>query len=164
MQKRKFEDLISYFNRKVSDMSIDQKYKMELLGMISAIGFAHEKELGTNLAEVGTDCISRQAAIDALENDKAALDKIIKGMSAYDVRLDAYVSQRNQVDYDIYAIKQLPPAEPKRGKWNRLDMDTFNCNQCGTTFVLNQGSEKMHFCPNCGVDMRGEQDDKCRQV
>ena len=55
MQKRKFDELISYFNRKVSDMSIDQKYKMELLGMISAIGFAHEKELGTNLAEVGTD-------------------------------------------------------------------------------------------------------------
>ena len=65
MQKRKFDELISHFNRKVSDMSIDQKYKMELLGMISAIGFAHEKELGTNLAEVGTDCISRQAAIEA---------------------------------------------------------------------------------------------------
>ena len=54
MQKRKFDELISHFNRKVSDMSIDQKYKMELLGMISAIGFAHEKELCTNLAEVGT--------------------------------------------------------------------------------------------------------------
>ena len=54
MQKRKFDELISHFNRKVSDMSIDQKYKMELLGMISAIGFAHEKELSTNLAEVGT--------------------------------------------------------------------------------------------------------------
>jgi hypothetical protein len=61
MQKRKFDELISYFNRKVSDMSIDQKYKMELLGMISAIGFAHEKELGTNLAEVGTDAVSRKA-------------------------------------------------------------------------------------------------------
>ena len=66
MQKRKFDELISHFNRKVSDMSIDQKYKMELLGMISAIGFVHENELSTNLAEVGRDCISRQAAIDAL--------------------------------------------------------------------------------------------------
>lgn len=62
MQKRKFDELISHFNRKVSDMSIDQKYKMELLGMISAIGFAHEKELSTNLAEVGKDLISRQCS------------------------------------------------------------------------------------------------------
>ncbi len=69
-------------------------------------------EHGTNLAEVGTDCISRQAAIDALENDKAALDEIIKGMSAMDVRLDAYVSQRNQVVYDIDTIEQLPPIQP----------------------------------------------------
>ena len=90
MQKRKFDELISYFNRKVSDMSIDQKYKMELLGMISAIGFAHEKELGTNLAEVGTDCISRQAAIDALhmhlmyrmgtDSNKKRLDDWINGV------------------------------------------------------------------------------------
>jgi len=28
----------------------------------------HSEQLGTNLAEVGTDCISRQAAIDALKD------------------------------------------------------------------------------------------------
>ena len=92
MQKRKFDELISHFNRKVSDMSIDQKYKMELLGMISAIGFAHEKELSTNLAEVGTDCISRQAAIDAL-------------------------GEVHPLDYNSQAIKsrieQLPPIQPE---------------------------------------------------
>ena len=45
MQTRKFDELISYFNRNVSNMDIDQKYKIELFGMITAIGFAHEKEL-----------------------------------------------------------------------------------------------------------------------
>lgn len=40
MQKRKVDELISYFNRKVSDMDIDRKYKMELLGMITAIGLS----------------------------------------------------------------------------------------------------------------------------
>ena len=90
MQKRKFDELISHFNRKVSDMSIDQKYKMELLGMISAIGFAHEKELGTNLASLGTDCISRQAAIDA-------------------VRM---VIGDNRSISVCDAIKQLPPIQP----------------------------------------------------
>jgi len=51
--------------------------------------------------------------------------------------------------------KYIPSAQPKKGKWNRLDMDTLNCNKCGTTFTLNQGSEKMHFCPNCGAKMEG---------
>ena len=45
MQTRKFDEMISYFNRKVSSMDIDQKCKMEILGMITAIGLAHEKEM-----------------------------------------------------------------------------------------------------------------------
>ena len=45
-----------------------------------------------------SDTISRAKAIEALKNDMASLDHIIKGMSANDVRLDAYVSQRNQVN------------------------------------------------------------------
>lgn len=45
MMKRKFDELISYFNLKVSKMNIDRKYKMELLGMITAIGLEHEKEM-----------------------------------------------------------------------------------------------------------------------
>ena len=44
MQKRKFDELISYFNRKVAEMDIGTKYKMELLGMVTALGLAHEKE------------------------------------------------------------------------------------------------------------------------
>lgn len=79
------------------------------------------------------DAISRQQAVETFK------DCAVNGVG---------------IDGIVDALKQLPPAEPKRGKWNRLDMDMFNCNQCGTTFVLNQGSEKMHFCPNCGADMR----------
>ena len=45
MQTRKFDELISCFNRNVSNMDIDLKYKMQLLGMITAIGLAHEKEM-----------------------------------------------------------------------------------------------------------------------
>jgi len=101
MQKRKFDELISHFNRKVSDMSIDQKYKMELLGMISAIGFAHEKELSTNLAEVGTDCISRQQAIDAVKSRKTA-EQCKEG------------EVRNwTVDACVDMIKKMPPVQPE---------------------------------------------------
>lgn len=45
MQKRKIDEMITHFNRKVADMDINMEYKMELLGMITAIGIACEKEL-----------------------------------------------------------------------------------------------------------------------
>ena len=67
------------------------------------------------------DLISRQQAIDALKTDMASLDHIIKGMSAYDVRLDAYVSQRNQVDCDIDTISNLPPRTA-RTEEGRVDL------------------------------------------
>ena len=107
-----------------------------------------------------SDLISRQAAIEVLENDKAALDKIIKGMSAMDVRLDAYVSQRNQVVYDIYAIKQLPPIQPKRGRWISADAIfggvPFYCSECGeNTRDTVMGKLRWKFCPMCGAKMEG---------
>lgn len=70
------------------------------------------------------DCISRAKAIEALKNDMASLDHIIKGMSANDVRLDAYVSQRNQVNYDIYTINNLPPVQPEQLGTNLAEVGT----------------------------------------
>jgi len=149
MQKRKFDELISYFNRKVSDMSIDQKYKMELLGMISAIGFAHEKEHSTNLAEVGTDCISRQAAIDALRN--YLVEKNVPCDGTLTCRL---------IENEV--INKLPSIQPKRGKWHYTDGKPARiglsfgvvCDQCGT-----ESEYCTNFCGECGADMRGKQNE-----
>lgn len=148
MQRRKFDELISHFNRKVSDMSIDQKYKMELLGMISAIGFAHEKELSTNLAEVGTDLISRQAAMDALKQQAET-------MSEWSNR---YAEQRKGVLTAVNIIEDLPPAEPKKGKWgNIVDGTEYSwgtCDTCGARIPM--AYKYYEYCPHCGADMRGE--------
>ena len=153
MQKRKFDELISHFNRKVSDMSIDQKYKMELLGMISAIGFAHEKELSTNLAEVGTDCISRHVAIDAIERAKQNIRHNIEraiGRAICEI-----------LDEVENGIKQLPPIQPKRGKWIHHPEigwgETWLCDQCGekTTSTV-MGKPRANFCPMCGSYNGGE--------
>ena len=101
------------------------------------------------------DVISRQKAIDALKKDMASLDRIIKGMSANDVRLDAYVSQRNQVNYDIYTINNLPTAQPKRGRWISADAMfggvPFYCSECGeNTWDTVMGKPRWKFCPMCG--------------
>ena len=43
MKERNFDEMIAYFNRRVSEMDIAQDYKMELLGMVAALGDKHGK-------------------------------------------------------------------------------------------------------------------------
>ena len=131
MQKRKFDELISHFNRKVSNMSIDQKYKMELLGMISAIGFVHEKELGTNLASLGTDCISRQDALEAFGLSEKTR-KYGGDHSGYDTMMM----------YEIQdTIENLPPIQP----------DIVRCKDCkhwkDSDGVFRRGTGAESKCP-----------------
>lgn len=45
MTKRTFEEMVSYFNQTVADMDIDRKYKIELLGMITAILQRHDEDM-----------------------------------------------------------------------------------------------------------------------
>ena len=45
MNRRTFEEMVSYFNQTVADMDIDRKYKMELLGMITAILQRHDEDM-----------------------------------------------------------------------------------------------------------------------
>lgn len=97
-----------------------------------------------------SDLIDRQAAIDG---------KIC-------------IQRSNGVEiYDDYAVpveylEQLPPAQPERikGRWISADAifggEPFYCSECGeNTRDTVMGKPRWNFCPNCGVDMRGEQDD-----
>ena len=43
MTERSFDEMIAYFNRRVADMNISQDCKMELLGMVTALGYKHEQ-------------------------------------------------------------------------------------------------------------------------
>ena len=43
MVKRDFADMVIFFCQKVSEMNIARKYKMELLGMITAIEIKHDE-------------------------------------------------------------------------------------------------------------------------
>ena len=101
-------------------------------------------EHGTNLAEVGTDCISRQQAIDALNK----------------LRESTYEVNYGVVDCDdaINAIAALPPTEPKKGKWIKVGRwgRVYKCNQCGNFLDfdgVNVGRGSTNFCPNCGAKM-----------
>ena len=96
-------------------------------------------ELVTNLAEVGTDCISRKQAIDDIwtVSPLACLE-------------------RKWVDR---WLRQLPPIQPKRGRWIKLDMHRgmadHKCTACEREcYVPTCMGEPMYaFCPNCGAKM-----------
>ena len=53
-----------------------------------------------------------------------------------------------------WIMEKTPSIEPKRGEW--IDKDGVKkCNLCGW-LTTNQGYA---FCPNCGTDMRGDNND-----
>lgn len=45
MRRRTFEEMITYFNQTVSEMDIDRKYKMTLLGMVTALLQRHDEDV-----------------------------------------------------------------------------------------------------------------------
>lgn len=99
-------------------------------------------KLSTNLAEVGTDCISRRAAIDA------ATSSTMEWNGMYVQDLNGRIRE---------AIEQLPSAQ-RTGKW--LDANICGefpiivCDQCNTFYPLSFG-DFHNFCPNCGAKMEG---------
>ena len=97
------------------------------------------------------DLISRQAAIDALRG-------YLVGKRCPD---DGTLTCR-LIENEV--INKLPSAQPKRGKWIKTARwgRVYYCNQCRNYLDfdgVNAGRGSTNFCPNCGADMRGKQDD-----
>ena len=86
-----------------------------------------------------SDCISRQAAIDAIHK---------AGITEYDETLA------------IEEIERVPPAQPERakGEWVRYDGNWLKtmckCSECGAMIDINE-KYRNFFCYHCGADMRG---------
>ena len=84
------------------------------------------------------DFISRQAAIDALEQAK-----------------EQYFDRRVIIGKMQDVVSNLPSAQPerKKGEWS----DGYRWQRC--SLCKQTGKKSWNYCPNCGADMRGEQDD-----
>ena len=110
---------------------------------------------GTNLAEVGTDAISRQQAIDALTED---MPSAYTPDGSHPADEGIFMAQEIYADC-IQTLKELPSAEPKRirGKWipitnGRLGHECDQCHEYAPSYE--SGNEYLsRFCPNCGAKM-----------
>ena len=102
----------------------------------------------TDAVQSTKDCISRQAAIEALGEKPLVWDDL----SDFDLGKAAQWSD------DVDAIKELPSAQPQRmkGKWMRRDIKgiPYCCSVCSGRFDY-----EWKFCPNCGSDMRGDENE-----
>ena len=58
----------------------------------------------------------------------------------------------------IEKISKMPTIEPERKKGEWIEDGYYDlpcvCSYCGTA-----GERKWNFCPNCGADMRGDDDE-----
>lgn len=67
-----------------------------------------------------------------------------------------------QMNYRKPTIEQIVAngtpleQEPKTGHW---DSRTCKCSECGYQIAFSEYAERKYkYCPNCGADMRGEQE------
>ena len=109
------------------------------------------------------DLISRQAAIDAIEKVAELYPWRVPGnRDSYSQYNEAWQDALNRADSEIEA---LPSAQQERktghwiktARWGRV----YYCDQCRNYLDfdgVNVGRGSANFCPNCGADMRGEQD------
>ena len=139
---------IEEFAKDVAEKALDEyEYKGKTLRQWVEIIAATDTNVGTkdgtNLAEVGTDCISRQQAID-----------IAKDLT---ITVEGYEMHNQAVMNYCADIMQLPPIQPKRGRWHYSDGKPARiglsfgvvCDQCGT-----ESEYCTNFCGECGADMR----------
>lgn len=89
-----------------------------------------------------SDLISRKMVIEALYNH-------------YEVNNKA---QNATMDECIMLVKNIPSAEPKKGRWRHYE-GVLTCLECGAEFYDDimeyTGDEVPHFCPDCGANMEG---------
>ena len=110
LQKFEEEAINAIVSLPIDDDAISRKAAIELCDWYDNPSMREDLEKlppahGTNLAEVGTDCISRQAAIDLIESIET---ERLKG------NIELIYAPA------IKGLRALPPAQPKRGKWIKI--------------------------------------------
>ena len=109
-----------------------------------------------------SDLISRKEAIEKIESHTRVGDELYPLTDTDKILNHAF-------EIAASCVYNLPSAQPerKRGKWieddDGWDEVIWRCSECDAVFTLIDGTPKeneYYFCPHCGADMRGKQDDE----
>lgn len=89
-----------------------------------------------------------------MNNDLISREAVKKKIDKFIGYLDEDIIYRIKV-----AIDKVPTVTLKQGEWiwlgdNPNSDHKWSCNQCGRGV-----KEQENFCPNCGADMRGDNND-----
>ena len=93
------------------------------------------------------DTISRQAAIDAVEESRR-LNHHQDGKEA--------CAHEYEHRHFLKILRDLPSAQPerKKGEWITQEFGSWaECSECHELYDIPMAHS--NFCPNCGADMRG---------
>ena len=101
---------------------------------------------------------AKEMAIKALEqepcDDAISRKEVLKILPAFGFNgINDYLDAKNEIEKFPHVTPQ-----PKIGHWNSWFTEikgnnTFNCMECGSTFIVEQGAHDMNYCPNCGAKM-----------
>lgn len=99
------------------------------------------------------------------------MNDTISRKAAYEV-LTEYYHHKTELQHKALwdALSKVPPdnSERKRGKWDFIGDQMFRCTCCGEVYSQQEFESLVHFskdslfpgyCPNCGADMKGEQNE-----
>ena len=152
-------------------MSDDTISRQAAIDALKGFEFCHYMEFGEYIGEDTREVrlICAEKAQDALRNlpsaqpepceDAVGREAVSEWLKQYgqDVLHGKY---KFSLMYIWKNLTDLPSVQIKRknGKWIYNSPVTMKCNQCG--FVIKDWDwHRFKCCPNCGANMKGEQDD-----
>ena len=98
------------------------------------------------------DCISRQEAIDAINEYGSVWMEYTDSMTVDEIADRALKASKQSMHKIIHDLPSVTP-KPKTGHWILTDDDFVYCSECENSYYPRPIDASWYYCPNCGAKM-----------